>query len=222
MYKCIVFDMDGTLVDTFQGIVGAYRRSFAAIGREFPGEDFVRRAIGAPLPQVFKTMCGMNQEETAEAVRIYRAYYDESGKDEAAVYEGMQEALRTLKAARIFLGVATLKHQAFAEDILRKHALFSLFDAVYGMDRDDRLTKAELIRRCMQAADAAQKETVLVGDSPYDAAGAREAGVEFLAVTYGFGFSDTEKARTTGAAWIADAPRDIPNLLGLQETVTES
>lgn len=222
MYKCIVFDMDGTLVDTFQGIVRAYRWALAAMGREFPGEDFVRRAIGAPLPQIFKTKCGMNQEETAEAVRIYRAYYDKLGKDEAAVYEGMQEALRSLKAAGLFLGVATLKHQAFAEDILRKHSLFSLFDAVYGMDRDDRLTKAELICRCMQAAGAAQKETVLVGDSPYDAAGAREAGVEFLAVTYGFGFLDTEEAQSLGAAWIADAPRDIPNLLGLQETVTEA
>lgn len=60
------------------------------------------------------------------------------------------------------------------------------------------------------------------GDSSYDAAGAREAGIEFLAVTYGFGFSDTEEARSLGAAWIADAPRDIPNLFGLQEMVTES
>ena len=76
MYKCIVFDMDGTLVNSYQGIESAYRRTFAELGRDFPGEAFVRRAIGAPLPQVFEKMCGMNPEETADAVRAYRAYYD--------------------------------------------------------------------------------------------------------------------------------------------------
>lgn len=222
MYKCIVFDMDGTLVNSYQGIERAYRRTFAELGRDFPGEAFVRRAIGAPLPQVFEKMCGMNPEETADAVRAYRAYYDKKGKYEAVVYAGMEETLRTLKAAGLSLGVATLKNKAFAEDILRQGSLFPYFDTVHGMDRDDRFTKADLIRGCMRDTGAAEKETVLVGDSPYDADGAAAAGVAFLAVTYGFGFSDRDKPQAVGAAWTADAPRDIPVLLGLRETVTES
>lgn len=220
MYKCVVFDMDGTLVDTFEGIDKAYRRAFAQLNKDYPGEAFVRRAIGAPLPQVFEKSYGMSAKETAAAVQAYRMYYHKAGKYEAAVYKGMEEALRTLKAAGLSLGVATLKNGAFARDMLRRFSLFSYFDAIHGMDGKDTLTKAGLIRRCMQDIGAAETETILVGDSPYDAEGAKAAGVDFLAVTYGFGFSDKETAQTVENARFAGTPKDIPDVLGLREKVT--
>lgn len=221
MYKCIVFDMDGTLANTFEGIDKAYRWAFSQLNKPYPGQAFVRRAIGAPLPQVFEARCGMNTEETAVAVEAYRAYYGKTGKYEAAVYDGMEEVLGALKAAGLSLGVATLKNGMFARDILRRFSLLDYFDAVHGMDGRDTLTKADLVRRCMRDTGAAEAETVLVGDSPYDAQGAAAAGVDFLAVTYGFGFSDGDAAQAPEALGFAAAPRDIPRLLGLREPVTD-
>lgn len=221
MYKCLVFDMDGTLVDSYEGIYQAYRCALNDLGREFGGETFVRRAIGAPLPLVFERMCGLSQEEIPKAVEVYRQYYQQKGKREIAAYAGMGEALQTLKAAGFFLGVATLKKETFAEDILRETGISSYFDTVHGMDRDDRLSKADLIRLCMRDMHADEKETILVGDSAYDADGARKAGVAFLAVTYGFGFRDGKEARALGAKWVADAPKQIPDLIALKEMAAE-
>ena len=166
----------------------------------------------------------MSPEETAEAVRTYRMYYDKTGKYEAVVYAGMEEALRTLKAAGLSLGVATLKNGAFARDILRRFSLSPYFDVIHGMDGRDTLTKADLIRRCMGDIGAASAETVLVGDSSYDAEGAKAAGVAFLAVTYGFGFSDADRETSQALenAQVAGTPQDIPVLLGLRETVTDA
>ncbi len=218
MYKCVVFDMDGTLVDSYKGIYRAYRWALNALGREFGGESFVRRAIGAPLPLVFENMSGLTGEEIPKAVDAYRRYYQQQGKREVTAYAGMAEALQALKAGGCSLGVATLKKETFAQDILRETGLASYFDAVHGMDRDDRLTKAELIRRCMRDMRADDKETVLVGDSAFDAQGAQEAGVAFLAVTYGFGFRDGKEARALGAKWVADAPGQIPDaVIGSKE-----
>ena len=109
MYNCVLFDMDGTLINSYAGIFHGYQRAFAQLGEKFPGEDLVRRAIGAPLPEVFERLCGFRPEQTRMAVRYYRQYYDEKGKHEAFAYAGIADTLSRLKAAGYFLGTATLK-----------------------------------------------------------------------------------------------------------------
>ncbi len=188
MYRCVLFDMDGTLINSYEGIYHAYRWALKQVGLVFPGEAFVRKAIGAPLPLVFEQHCGMNREQTAKAIRCYREYYDQKGKHEASVYDGMHDCLKQLKLAGCLLGAATLKRETYAKEMLEELRLLPYFDVVRGMDKDDRLSKADLIRRCLKDANCRKEEAVLVGDSEFDAAGAQEAGVDFLAVTYGFGF----------------------------------
>ena len=185
MYSCVLFDMDGTLINSYAGIFHGYQRAFAQLGEKFPGEDLVRRAIGAPLPEVFERLCGFRPEQTRMAVRYYRQYYDEKGKHEAFAYAGIADTLSRLKAAGYFLGTATLKKEAFALEMLEELELLPYFDAVCGADADGRLAKADLIQMGMDRAGARPQQTVLVGDSLYDAKGARQAGVAFLAVTYG-------------------------------------
>ena len=209
MYKCVLFDMDGTLVDSFTGIYHAYRWTLDKMGKAFHGETFVRSAIGASLPWVFGQLCGMAPDEIREAIAIYRTYYAEKGRYEAKVYDGMEDTLIRLRDAGCFLGTATLKKESFAKEMLKDLGLSPYFDLVCGMDADDRLTKSDLIRRGMQYAGAAGSETVLVGDSEFDAIGAREAGVDFLAVTYGFGFRSREDLKETNSAMIADSASEI-------------
>ena len=213
MNQCVVFDMDGTLVNSFEGIFYAYQWAFKKLSIPFPGEAFVRQAVGAPLLLVFEKSCGMDGEKARLAARHYREYYAEKGRYQAVVYPGMEETLCTLKDAGCFLGVATLKKEGFAREMLRSLGLLPHLNAVCGMDEQDSLTKAGLIRRCMDHAGADTDRTVLVGDSEFEALGAEEAGVSFLAVTYGFGFHNPETRERYHITRWADSPADIPRLL---------
>ncbi len=208
MYKCIVFDLDGTLADTFEGISHAYRRAFDTLGRPFPGEGFVRRAIGAPLPLAFAQYGGLEEGRIRQAVAAYRQYYAQQGRHQARAYAGTAQALTRLREAGCRLCVATLKNEEFAREMLRELGLLPYFHTVCGMDADDSLTKAALIGRCRERAGAERRETLMVGDSLFDAQGAEEAGVDFLAVTYGFGFRTPESARAAGAAMAAGSPEE--------------
>ena len=192
MYKCVLFDMDGTLVNTYQGIFNSYQYAFHKMNLPFPGEKFVGKSIGAPLLSVFRETCGLTDEQAAEAVKFYREYYASKGKSEADVYDGISESLKALKDNGILLGVATLKRESFAVEILNELKLQDYFDIVCGIDENDHLTKADLINKCIWKLGVSDSETILVGDSEYDADGARLAGVDFLAVLYGFGFKDPD------------------------------
>ena len=219
MYKCILFDMDGTLVNSYAGIYHAYRYAFETLGLPFGGETFVRRAIGAPLPLVFSQFASLQADAVPRAVELYRAYYARRGKHEAEVYSGMAQVLRQLREDGSFLGVATLKKEDFAREMLEGCGILSCFDTVCGMDAADSLTKADLLRRGMQRAGAAPDDTVLVGDSEFDVTGAKEAGVGFLAVTYGFGFHEPDALERYGINRWADTPQEIPQRLGVPITV---
>lgn len=131
----------------------------------------------------------------------------------------MAQVLRQLREDGSFLGVATLKKEDFAREMLEGCGILSCFDTVCGMDAADSLTKADLLRRGMQRAGAAPDDTVLVGDSEFDVTGAKEAGVGFLAVTYGFGFHEPDALERYGINRWADTPQEIPQRLGVPITV---
>ncbi|MGI6011843.1 MAG: HAD family hydrolase [Ruminococcus sp.] len=209
MYKCILFDLDGTLVNSFEGICHAYEMAFQKIKKPFPGKDFVRKAIGAPLPFAFRHLAGVAEEEIVQAVACYREYYHAEGIREAFVYEGVQKVLAELKARGCFLGTATLKKEEFARKMLQQLGLLSYFSAVCGTDEKDSATKAELILRAMKLAQADRRNTILVGDTPYDERGAGEAGVDFLAVTYGFGFCGSKPQEISRAVYVAQKASEI-------------
>lgn len=209
MYRCVLFDMDGTLIDSYTGIFHAYQWAVQQSGIGFPGDALVRQAIGAPLPYAFETLCGMDSDTTKQAVQQYREYYARKGWHEVSVYPGIEAALKQLKRLGCFIGTATLKREHFAKRILKEQGLISYFDLVSGMDENDTLTKVDLIRCCMRTAKVSRKETILVGDSMFDAASAQETGVAFLAVTYGFGFQDRQEWEAENVHLVAQTAQDI-------------
>ncbi|SDH08646.1 haloacid dehalogenase-like hydrolase [Marvinbryantia formatexigens] len=111
----------------------------------------------------------------------------------AVLYPGIEMLLSKLKEKNYKIGMATLKAEKFAKIMLSELGVDSYFDAVCGMDEDDRLTKALLIEKCCNFCDVEKSKTILIGDSNNDLLGAKEAGVHFVGVTYGFGFSKDEK-----------------------------
>ena len=188
MYKCVIFDLDGTLANTYQGIYNAYEYAAKNMNISFTGDSLVKEAIGAPLLSVFKEKFFLNENDALTAVEFYRKYYAETGKLEATAYDGILQTLVSLKEEKYLLGVATLKRENFAKEILKELNLAKYFDVIYGMDENDQLTKANLLKKCILQLQVRKEDTLLVGDSIYDQIGANEAEIDFMAVTYGFGF----------------------------------
>jgi len=209
MYSCVLFDMDGTLVDTYQGIYNAYEYALDKMEMEFGGSEFVDRAIGSPLLKVFKEHLSLASKDALKAVEYYRGYYAERGIKEACIYEGMRETLQALKNNNILLGVATLKRETFAKEILKDLNIEEFFDVIYGIDENDTLSKADLLEKCVKTLEVSKENTILVGDSNFDAEGAKKAGIDFMAVLYGYGFKEKNSLQNMGDALVAQDVSEI-------------
>ena len=192
-YKLAVFDMDGTLADTSEGILNCHRYAHKMMDRPEPTDEELDGVIGGPLLDSYRTRFGFSEEDAKQAVKIYRERYAEQGIYEAKLYDGMQETLQQLKANGMKLAVATLKAERFAKIMLVNMGVAELFDVIYGVDDNDKRTKAELIQMCMDTLQIDKSETVMIGDSSHDLNGAKECNVDFIGVTYGFGFKNDEK-----------------------------
>ena len=158
--------------------------------------------IGAPLMSVFTDWLLLSQEDARKGIEYYRKYYAERGKNEASVYEGIKESLSKLKREEYVLGIATLKRETFAEEILKNLGLDIYFDVVYGIDDNDSLTKSKLIEKCISKMHALKKDTILVA-----------VEIDFLAVSYGFGFRDSEYFKKNKISLVAHSGFDIASIL---------
>lgn len=131
----------------------------------------------------------------------------------ARIYDGIEELCRRLCEQGIRIGVATNKPQRFAVPLIQKFGLDKYTDPVCGADEEGKHGKADLIRQCISNMGGTVSETVLVGDTENDANGAQEAGVEFIAVTYGFGFKKGEKIVNSHFIGSVDDPIEIFDML---------
>lgn len=188
MYKLIVFDLDGTLADTSEGIYNAHRAVCAALKINL-SEHSLDGVIGGALIDIYQERFGLSIDAARKAIDIYREWYQNYGIHQAAIYPGIEELLAKLQSMDFFLGVATLKREDFAVQMLSDMGIKKYFNCICGMDKKDTLNKELLIRECMRHTDASAKDTVLVGDTKSDYMGALKTKVDFIGVTYGFGFN---------------------------------
>lgn len=215
MYRCVIFDLDGTLIDSSKGIIHGYQYSLKKLGKNFPGTESVQSMIGAPLPYVFEKILGLDKNELHSAVLYYRNYYQQKGKKEVCLYPGIEQCLQSLTSCQLFLGVATLKREDFALEILHSLRISHYFNLICGMDTNDSLTKKDLIWMCLDRFGCSFEEAVLVGDTSYDAQGAALAGIDFLPVIYGFGYRCADDLKKENIFKYASSPHQIvPLLLG--------
>lgn len=191
-YELAVFDFDGTIADTSPGILDAHRFTLASMGKTVPNDNELRQIIGGNLLKTYQNTFGFQEVDAVIAVKIYRERYAKQGIHMAALYPSFEAMLKGLKAKGVKIGVATLKAESFAKIMLEELGVREYFNAVCGMNQDDSLSKADLIVKCAKMCATPLQHTVLVGDSKNDYLGAKEAGVAFIGVTYGFGFKSTE------------------------------
>ena len=201
-WDTVLFDMDGTLTDSQEGIVKSVSYALERLGRELPPRDTLTAFIGPPLHESFSAICGMDEAETERAVCEFRDYFARRGWAENVPYEGMAEFLAALHAAGLRLIVATSKPESFARKILEHFSLERYFDLICGSHPEDRASadKASVVRTALMRADVTG-HAVMVGDRRHDIYGAHANGLEAIGVLYGYG--SREELSAAGADFLA-------------------
>ena len=192
-YQAVIFDMDGTITDSASGIVGGISYALGVLGHPIPGDKVLRRFLGPPLMDCFIAYCGMSPQQAEAAQNHYRDYYLKTGYLENTVYPGIRQLLHSLKQAGAVLSIASLKPEASLRHILEAFDLLRYFDIIAGPGEEEAPGKAELIHR----ATPKGLKAVMIGDRLGDILAAKEAGVDSIAVRYGYG--DEEEFDTAGA-----------------------
>ena len=210
--KSILFDLDGTLTDSGEGIRNGARYVLDFYGIREPNSENLNRLIGPPLPETMRELYGVPEKDDAVIENKFREYYTEKGIFENRVYDGVPDALSALKSKGFSLFVATSKPQFMAEKVLSHFDLLPLFSGVIGATRDLSLVKkTDIIKLVLSRYGIAPEEALMVGDRKYDMHGAYDCGVLPIGAAWGYG-SCRELLRA-GAEFILDEPSDMPFLL---------
>lgn len=210
-YQLVIFDVDGTLLDTTQGIAEAVKYTIKCKNLPAIDEGKILQFIGPPIQDSFYMHYGLEGNELQEVAEIFRNYYKEHSLLLAKPYDGVYDVLETLKENHIMIAVATYKRQDYARRLLSFFHFDQYSSFLYGSDNNNILKKADIINLCIEDAGIYAKDNVLmVGDSEHDAKGANSAEIDFLGVTYGFGYKTREQILRDGAI---GACEDINELL---------
>ena len=187
-YELVLFDLDGTLLDTSPGIFNSVRYAESQMGLSTIPDARLREFVGPPPKSMYQCIYGLTEDQAFLAAQKHREYGKTKAIYEAKVYPGIRELLAQLKTNGYKLAVATLKAETIAQTILEYYGIAEYFDTIVGMDPQETLTKRMTIDLAKERTGSAGK-AILVGDSIYDYDGAMEAGIDFLGVLYGFGFA---------------------------------
>ena len=210
-YDCVIFDLDGTVMDTSEGVIRSVQ--YALRGMGLPDDDMarIRRFIGPPLHQAFSEYYGMNDADATEAVRLYRVRYADVGVLEYTPYPGMPELIREIRAAGMKVGIATGKPEKFTRVILRDAGLDGCVDRLVTPKLSDkRQDKPAMVRAILEACGG---NAVMVGDRKFDIEGAAANGIDSIGVLQGFG--SRQELEESGATFIVQGAQDIRRILGL-------
>lgn len=210
--KAVLFDFDGTLVDSSEGIYKSLMYAFKADGKPIPDEATLRKFIGPPIYDSFKNLFGYKDEKIDWMIAKYRERYRAIGYREVEVYDGIPALLERLHQSGIKIATASSKPTVFIEKILKERNLLAYFDYLGGTDFDNISSdKTVIMQNAMDALGVSPQDTVMVGDRLYDIRGAKGASVPCIAVLYGFG--SREEFLKYGADYIVSTPAEIENLI---------
>ncbi len=206
-YQYILWDMDGTISNTYEGVSRSLMPAFEQYGIEWEGDYSC--FIGPPMRESLPQYAGVPADLVEDVIAKFRERYNPIGVYECALFPGVPEALEAFKNAGAVQAVASSKPEERCREILQRFELTELFDDVVGASMDGRIdTKLEVLEeafRRFRERDPrfAKEDCVLIGDTKYDADGAREAGIDCIGVGYGFG--TTEELLEHGAGRVYES-----------------
>lgn len=210
MEKTIIFDLDGTLTDSGEGIINCATLALKHFGLPIPTKEEMRVFVGPPLHKTLVEF-GVPEDKTEEAIAVFRSRYTTVGILENVPYPGVAEMLGALRRQGHRLVVATSKPEQMAKRVLDRFDLSQYFSVICGATLDSsRVSKEDVIAYLLTQCDA-QDAPIMVGDTHYDVEGAAAHGIPTVGVAWGYGkVEDMEKA---GAIAIAYTMEELVNLL---------
>lgn len=189
-WKYLLFDLDGTLTDSREGIINCIKYALEAIQKPIPPEKELLEMVGPPLRDGFQEVAGLSCGETEEAVRKYRERFGIVGLFENALYDGMEQVLAALQEKGYLLIVATSKPEEYTVRILEHFGIKKYFTEIVGSTMDgSRNKKGDIIREVFKRlgiTEEQKREVIMIGDRKYDILGAKECNISSLGVSYGF------------------------------------
>ena len=206
--QTLLVDLDGTLTNPAQGIVGSFRHALEAMGHVAPPAGGLTWIIGPPLRRSFADLLG-GPETVEAALGLYRDRYGTVGLFEAFVYDGVPEALDALKGGGARLILCTSKPRVYATRILDRFGLAAYFDAAYGAELDGRFDdKGDLIAHILAEEGLAPEACAMWGDRKHDVIGAGRHPIPTIGALWGYG--GEAELRAAGAAVLCARPEEVP------------
>ena len=211
--KAILFDLDGTLIDSSEGITKSTQYALAHYGIIENDLSKFYKFIGPPLVASFKKYYDFSEEQAVEAVAVYRERYNKIGLFECSLYPGVRECIEKLKAQGYLIGMASSKPEVSCCRILEHFGILELFDDVVGATFDGRIdTKEEVLNEVMcRWSDVPKDEMCLIGDTMFDVEGANQVGIRTVAVNFGFG--NVQEMVEAGAVAVCDGMEKLPEIV---------
>ena len=206
----LLFDLDGTLVDSADGILWSFEATLRDFDREVD-QSRLRTFIGPPLDYSF-TQLGFAAAEMDDVLARYRDHYQREGVHRCHLYDGVRSLLESLTTQQVPLVVATAKRVDFANDILAALGIAHHFPVVCGAPVDGRLSSKDVIvAEAIARTDAAHENGWMVGDRRFDAVAAHRHGLTSIGVTWGYG--SAEELTDAGVSVLVDSPQQLGELI---------
>lgn len=215
MSEVILFDLDGTLTDSAEGITKSVQYALNHFGIEEPDLKNLECFVGPPLKEQFMKYCRFSEKQAEVAISVYRERYAKTGIYENKPYEGIESVLKLLKTKGKTLGVASSKPTVYVKRILEHFELDQYFEVVAGAELDGtRTDKAEVIEYALEMLGMQENraDVLMVGDRLHDVEGALHCGMQCIGVAYGYG--GIYELETAGAVYIAQTVEDLKILAG--------
>ena len=212
MYQYLLFDLDGTLTDPYEGITKSFQYALASFGIEEKQEDLTW-VIGPPLIDAFMGYYGFSKEQGEAAVAKYRERFSVTGLYENQVYPGILELLEKLQKAGKTICLATAKPEIFAKRILEKFGLAPYFSVVVGAELDGtRNYKKDVIAEVLlQLGNPPLEKVLMIGDRKQDIDGAKACGIKSMGVR--FGYAEPGELENAGADYAVNTVAELTGFL---------
>lgn len=220
-FDIVIFDLDGTLIDSRIGIHSSLVHTLKEMGVPAVDQVLLSQFIGPPLIDSFQSIAGMSEPDAERAVAVYKEYFVVEGIKGFQVYEGVPEMLWLLRASGVRMAIATTKDEVFAREIALNADFMPFLEAVIGSDREGTMIrKPELVAAALNALIAStpvsayldgSPRIVMVGDHALDVLGAKANNIASIAVTYGFG--NNEELQQAQPDHMANSIMELRNLL---------
>ncbi|MDR2343689.1 MAG: HAD hydrolase-like protein [Spirochaetaceae bacterium] len=211
-YSSILFDLDGTLTDSYPGIKNSIKYSLQKFDISEEDDEKLKAFVGAPLEKSFMKYYGFDKGTARKAVEHYREYFQEKGMYENRLYDGTEELLRALNGKNAVCIIATSKSVIFARKILEHFRINVHFRHIAGSGPDGASVEKEgVIRLVIEKYGLNRRKTIMIGDRKYDISGANKNGIDSIAVLYGYG--SREELEKASPKYLCGSVTDISKIL---------